>query len=219
MLPDERVGAELHRLPPQLAGHPPGVAGQERVGDGPVHDRVPVGPPLGRAAGVEAAGDDLARADDDLGGQHPVHRLLQPPGVDTGVAGQADDLAPGVDPGVGPPGAGQLRLVAQDLLERLAQHTGHRPDVGLGGEAVEVGPVVGDDELELGASPGGFGGVPRRGQGARVEQAHADPGGTLDQFDPRHGGVVTRAGAGSRRADRRTGARSRRRAWRPRHDR
>src|SRR5207248_3453518 len=33
VLADERVGRQLHRLEPQRPGHPPGVAGQERVGD------------------------------------------------------------------------------------------------------------------------------------------------------------------------------------------
>ena len=71
-----------------------------------------------------------------------------------------------MDTGVGPPGASHFGLVAQDLLQRPAQHTRHRADVGLGGEAMETRPVVGDDELQL--RLGGFTCLPR--SSARVEE-------------------------------------------------
>ncbi len=56
------------------------------------------------------------------------------------------DLVGGVDPGVGPAGAGQGDRAADHPGDGLAEHTGDGPLSVLGGEAVEARAVVGDPE-------------------------------------------------------------------------
>ena len=66
MLADEGVGAGPQGPQVERLGHVPGRGGQERVGHGPVEDRVAVGPGRGREAGVEVVVDPCSVAHDDL---------------------------------------------------------------------------------------------------------------------------------------------------------
>ena len=61
-------------------------------------------------------------------------------------ASKRHDLAPGVHPGVGAAGDGQLDAGAEHPLDGGAQRAPDGDDAGVLGEAVEVGAVVGDEQ-------------------------------------------------------------------------
>ena len=90
-----------------------------------------------------------AAAHHHLGGELAVERPGQAgPVVGDGRQVDVDDLPAGVHAGVGAPGAGDGRRLAQPgrALERLAQRAGDGRDLGLDGEAPEGRTVVGDQE-------------------------------------------------------------------------
>ena len=78
--------------------------------------------------GVEAVVGDHRLADGDLGTQHAVQRTLEPVEVETvGGGGERDHLAPGVNTGVGSPGAAELDGVAQHPHQGVGQLPSDRP--------------------------------------------------------------------------------------------
>ena len=98
--------------------------------------------------GVEVRGNHLRVAHDNLGAEHPVQAAPQACRVDVAVDRDTDHLTPRVHAGVGAPGAAELDGAAQHAGQRLAEHPFDRAFPGLRCEAVELGAVVRDDELE-----------------------------------------------------------------------
>ena len=143
------VAGRSHGPQVQLVPDVPGDGGQQRIGPRPVPDQVAVGPVGGRAPGVEVGLDRGGGPDDDRGGQLAVERPGQPGAVE-GDGRQVDvnDLAPGVDAGVGAPGASQRRWFDQagGPAQGLPQRAGHGGHLRLVGETPEGGTVVGDQE-------------------------------------------------------------------------
>lgn len=85
-------------------------------------------------------------------------------------------LAPGVHPGVGAPGAGQVHGVAEVAFAGPGQHPGDGALAGLGGEAPEAAAVVGHDHAHPHGAAGGDGGGGVRA-GLVGEEGHARVGG------------------------------------------
>ena len=149
MAAEQHVGGGAHGAQVERVAHVPGDGRQQRIGDGRVPDQVAIAAAGGRAAGVEVGPDLLGPAHHHLGRQLAVEGPGQARPVE-GDGGQVDvdDLAPGVHAGVGAPGAGEDRGLAQagGALEGLAQRAGHGRDLGLDGEAAEGRTVVGDQQ-------------------------------------------------------------------------
>ncbi len=150
MQAEERIGAEAQQREVERLRHPPGGAGQERIGRRAVDDRVAVRAPLGVTPGVEGRVDHLGVAHHDLGAELARDGVRDPARIDVGVADrQRHHLAPRVHAGVGASGTGERELVApQHRPEHFAQHAFDGALLELRGEPAEVGAVVRDRELE-----------------------------------------------------------------------
>ncbi len=124
--PDQRVTAQAH--PFQIEGrlHVPGVAAGEGVGDRTVVHRVAVAARHRREAGMEVRLGHDGLADHDGAAAQLGHRPAQVDHVEP-VAGASKviDLAPGVHPGIGAPGTGQLDRAGPGLARGL--RSGSRP--------------------------------------------------------------------------------------------
>jgi hypothetical protein len=152
VLPEKWIGAQMQQRDIERLRDPPRRAGEERIGRRPVHNGVAVGAPFRRVTGVEVGADEFGRPHHDLGPELAVDRPQDLVGVEIGVDGgahrTAHDLTGCVHTGIGAACARQLDRHADDPRQRLGQLTFHRARVGLRREAVEVGAVVRDDELQ-----------------------------------------------------------------------
>ena len=118
VLADQRVARRLHRPEGQRLRHEPRPPGEQRVRRRRVPHVVAVVAPRRREAGVEVVVGPRRVAH----GDRRRAQLVEPPRevVEVDVVGQVagHDLAPGVDAGVGAPGAGQLDRLAHDRGDR-----------------------------------------------------------------------------------------------------
>ena len=98
----------------------------KRVGTLTLEDEVAVGAGPGRTTGVETGRGRGGRPDDHGGTDHGIHRPDQGDGVHRADHVGVDDLAGGMDAGVGATGAGQFDGLAQGGGQGPGQGAGHR---------------------------------------------------------------------------------------------
>ncbi len=158
----------------QGARHLPRQGCEEGIGPGRLEHEVAVMTGRGRAPGVEAGGGHLRRSQHHGRAEHGVHRPHQALRVGVGIDVDVHHLPGGVHPGVGAPRAHELDGVAGDHADRPGQLPTHGPLPGLGGEAPEPRPVVGDGQAEAG---GDGGDRPAGGRGHVGPRLRAVPGG------------------------------------------
>ena len=182
MLADERVGAEPQQRQVERLRDPPRVAGEERVGRRPVHDRVAVGAPAAPSAGRRTPASTERRRR----GPRPRARAWRVRPRLRAATDRRRRRPIGSSP-PGPTRARRRRCARRtSSVERRARSTCSSASrstpstvrwLGLRGEPAEVGAVVRDDELE------------RHGRRtARRPLRRAEAG--SHQFDARHGRVV-----------------------------
>ncbi len=91
------------------------------------------------------------------------------------------DLTEGVHPGVRPSCTGERHLVARHRAQGLGQAASDGALAGLGGKAVEAGPVVGDEEHYATKRPG-------RGRfGTGLEEPHTSSTRAIGALSPWRG--------------------------------
>ena len=143
---EQRLAGRVHRVEVERPGPGQHVAAGQRVDQlGTVGHAVGVAPPGRREARVEALGRLPHRAHPDVGRQDAVEPPQQPVVVHGALREvEVDDLAAGVDAGVGAAGAHDARVGdAEHRGERRLESSLDGAQRRLGRPAPEVGPVVG----------------------------------------------------------------------------
>lgn len=145
MLTDNLVSRHLHGLDLEWLAHVPDEVSHKRVGPGRVQDAVAVAASHTGDAGVEVRGRRTNVTHRDLRGEHPIQRPSQGDGIEvTSVGIERHDLATSVHTPVSASRTRHRDRRSKDVRQRLVEVVLHRPHIGVGGEPVERGTVVGD---------------------------------------------------------------------------
>jgi hypothetical protein len=181
VLAQQGVCGGAHRTDVEVMLDLPDESGYQRIRLVCDQDQVAVGTRRGGPPSIEPVGRRFDAPDDDGRCELPVHGPLQSDGICPGREVGVYDLSEGVYPGIGATGADEVDGVPAVIRDGPTELTGDGALTGLVGEAVEPGPVVGEDDPEPrrayrpGPSSGirpSFGFSPRfgidRGPGVRI---------------------------------------------------
>jgi hypothetical protein len=160
VLAQHGVCGGAHRTDVEVIFEMPDESGNQRIGLVCDKDQVAIGASRGGPPGIEPVRGRLDAPDDDGRSELPVHGPLQSERIGPGGEVGVYDLSEGVHPRIGATGADEINRVPAVVRDGSTELTCDGALTGLVGEAVESGPVVGEDDPEPRRA---FGPFPRLG--------------------------------------------------------